>query len=706
MQLKGLKIKNYRKFKTKEIEFKPGLNIIFGENEAGKSTISKAIMTAFFADPTTRAKKFFSEVKNWDESEKTNSVSNLPKLELLFELSGKEYFLLKDFQKKEAVIESKDGSETYEGMSSFNTFIYKIFGFTSQDVYDSTGFIKHEQLINISRTNDFYSAVQNASNQIETKENIHQVLDGIEKESSEIQRGVKSLAKNPGPIKYGLQQKADLELKLNELIKRRERVNITLKNKNEASEKVEDLKEKIKKIENLLENNKKFEYAKSDIKLINQRLERIENDLTTIEGLDAQIATNTVKIENFNNIKKTNIDELILEVKKINEEIRLRGETIIELDYELKTISQKLLALKKDITVYIGLVFLVLGVVFSIAMKNFWIGIVPVLGGLFMIAWQVYMINFSKNIKKEKELKNKLENLNSIQQTSQDKLDLILEKYGFDSIEDIYSAKSTMMSYATNIQNLKKLKENVLNGRNIDELRKDQTKLFLKKKEIEVTELTSDVKNSKLISEEYQLKVRELEMLKEELDKQQKLLYLSEADIKAADVPEEEILEVKVKLEQTQKDLDYFQRKVKILEKIKEYITKASNDTLSMVSGVLKVDMEKYLPMITNNKYEKVKIDEKFNIQVYETTYKRWVKPENNLSSGAVDQIYFLIRLAFFKLLLKKGKLFLILDDPFVNYDSKRLENAMNILKEEQKDYQILLFTNNKDIQEGNMIRL
>ena len=48
MKIDNIKINGFGKIKNKEIEFKDGINIVYGANEAGKSTILKFIMSMFY----------------------------------------------------------------------------------------------------------------------------------------------------------------------------------------------------------------------------------------------------------------------------------------------------------------------------------------------------------------------------------------------------------------------------------------------------------------------------------------------------------------------------------------------------------------------------------------------------------------------------------------------------------------------------------
>jgi uncharacterized protein YhaN len=71
------------------------------------------------------------------------------------------------------------------------------------------------------------------------------------------------------------------------------------------------------------------------------------------------------------------------------------------------------------------------------------------------------------------------------------------------------------------------------------------------------------------------------------------------------------------------------------------------------------------------------------------------------LSGGAYDQLYLSIRLALGDRMLKGGKAFFIMDDPFIKSDKKRLQAQMNILKRiSQLGWQIMYFTAKDEVKE------
>ena len=72
MKINKIKINSYGKLKNKEINLENNLNIIYGENESGKSTLLKFILNIFYG--ASRNKKGrdisdFEKYKPWDSEE-------------------------------------------------------------------------------------------------------------------------------------------------------------------------------------------------------------------------------------------------------------------------------------------------------------------------------------------------------------------------------------------------------------------------------------------------------------------------------------------------------------------------------------------------------------------------------------------------------------------------------------------------------------
>ena len=72
MKINKLKINSYGKLQNKEINLEDKINIIYGENESGKSTILKFILNSFYgASKNKKGKEVsdFEQYKPWNTDE-------------------------------------------------------------------------------------------------------------------------------------------------------------------------------------------------------------------------------------------------------------------------------------------------------------------------------------------------------------------------------------------------------------------------------------------------------------------------------------------------------------------------------------------------------------------------------------------------------------------------------------------------------------
>ena len=96
MKINRLKINSYGKLKEKEIELKDGINIIYGQNETGKSTLINFIINSFYGISKNKKGKEISDYdkyKPWIGEEFSGKVE--------YELDNKEKFeIYRDFNKK------------------------------------------------------------------------------------------------------------------------------------------------------------------------------------------------------------------------------------------------------------------------------------------------------------------------------------------------------------------------------------------------------------------------------------------------------------------------------------------------------------------------------------------------------------------------------------------------------------------------------
>lgn len=93
---------------------------------------------------------------------------------------------------------------------------------------------------------------------------------------------------------------------------------------------------------------------------------------------------------------------------------------------------------------------------------------------------------------------------------------------------------------------------------------------------------------------------------------------------------------------------------------------------------------------LTAGKYDKVQLDRQLRITVHPTGSPVF-RPLSYLSSGTVDQLYLALRLAISELLIPEAPI--VLDDALVYFDDKRAALALETLRELSKTRQVLIFT-------------
>lgn len=101
-----------------------------------------------------------------------------------------------------------------------------------------------------------------------------------------------------------------------------------------------------------------------------------------------------------------------------------------------------------------------------------------------------------------------------------------------------------------------------------------------------------------------------------------------------------------------------------------------------------------YFAQLTGRSGRTVQVDEQFGITVVDDGISCAV---NQLSQGARDQLYISLRLSVADLLAGNITLPFIFDDPFLNWDSERLNNMKNKLEALSASRQVLILSHRKD---------
>jgi DNA repair exonuclease SbcCD ATPase subunit len=156
---------------------------------------------------------------------------------------------------------------------------------------------------------------------------------------------------------------------------------------------------------------------------------------------------------------------------------------------------------------------------------------------------------------------------------------------------------------------------------------------------------------------------------------------------------EEDLLQVREELEFLSEKRERLLRKAKALQLASRWMEEATSATLSTAARRLENRIGEFMGKITEGRYTKIQVDEgTFGIRVWSPEKEGEVEAEV-LSRGTVDQLYLAARLSLVEIICDDCRPPLLLDDPFVTFDSRRLEKAMEVIKDFSRGKQIIIFT-------------
>lgn len=297
MKINNLKINGFGKLKDKEIEFSNGINIVYGENEAGKSSMLKFITSMFYGASKNKNGK---EISDFDKYKPWQTEEFSGKIEYQLD-NGESFEVFREFKKKNAIIYNSKKEDISRNFKIDKTkgieFFEEQTGIDEETFYNTA--ITEQEGIKLSRSSQ-NSIVQKISNLVSSgDDNISykKSLEKISKRQNE-EVGTERTSQRPinnveTKIRKLLDQKRNLELYRENIYDNSiEKEQLKLEEKDEETK-----KEFLKEIKNKLDNNRvKSAEINFNRNLENDYSEKINELNKKIEG--AQINDSIERLDN------------------------------------------------------------------------------------------------------------------------------------------------------------------------------------------------------------------------------------------------------------------------------------------------------------------------------------------------------------------------------------------------------------------------
>lgn len=653
MKIKNIKINSFGNLENKEIELSDNINLIYGKNEAGKSTLLKFITNSFYGTSRNKKGREFSDYdryKPWGKEDFSGKIK--------YELDNKEqYEVYREFGKKNPKIYNNNLEDISKNFSIDknlgNQFFYE------QTKVDEPTFLSTiasmQQEVKLEK-NSQNTLVQKMANIAGTGEDNVSYKKAIEKLYKKQLDEVGTYRSQGKPINVA-------QNKLNELKNKKQELDNFKDIKYDLEEKKFDIEEEIKKDEIKIEILKK-------VKKIN------ENEAIEFEKLQYNISL----------IKKDEreILELIREKNSILKDNSIESEDFLIKEYNEKIASLDKVKEERKNSVKIGIkkyviltaIILLINIMSFILLKNSSIKYI----GIFAFLLIPILYTLEKNKIKEQELikKNKEELNKKIEENKKlavfEKNKKILEEI------NIINAKIEIFEKdkREQLKIMEETKEKIESLKNIEKEKlknsyRDRIDIYEVNKLINSENLENTIDNIENKINEGRLDLHRIDLNKDNI------------------LPQlEDLAKIEEEITITEEEYDELIKKNNAMIVVKQALEQAYEKMKNTVTPKFTSNLSANIAKISNGKYNNVSINDENGLMV-ELSSGEYVSAER-LSLGTIDQLYLSLRLSM-NTEVSNENMPVILDEAFAYYDDERLENILKYLADNYSDKQIIILT-------------
>ncbi|MBE6903566.1 MAG: hypothetical protein E7480_03055 [Ruminococcaceae bacterium] len=718
MKIKFLNLTSFGKFSNKKIELSDGLNIVYGKNEAGKTTFFSFIRFMLYGLSKTKGNLSIPEYKQyipWDKETVEGSMD--------FETDGRILRISKS-QKKTSVQATLTNAATADPINDINAkeIGKDVFG-VNVDTFTSTAFIRQNDL-EIGSNAELEGKLNNLAFGGDEKTSYNDAKSKIDKALTKLTRPSGLIANKRNEI-----------IKLNdeliaskELISSQNELNDNVNNIQKECYEIENKIKELEKIYNALQANdalKKLENIQSvenELKEYTDRLNAVEkslnnideNQLENIKALVSQLSIYEQRIEFCKLQLSQNKHQLEIKEKQT--------ESYSIIDGKENQINSSIKSAEK--TKNIPLIVITL-LAFLVGVGTFIAGIIINLIACIVVGVLLTVSTFI------------LLAFLIIGDTKASKLNKIAKSYGCIDYNQLILKISQLESLKKEIDFYKSEAERYLTQKNNEEQSREKLLQQIKDSGLfenqEINEInlkafctqTEELLTRRKICQQNVLNVQNnLNMLTDGIDiGELKNLSLQKeslnGEFSAQKVFEElkekrELLQAKIQImaelknqcqsifighrmpDEISGDIYVQSEKLKKLENQREILSAvgiALDKAYQKISLVFAPQMcqkaSEYFNKISNGNRELL-INSKNEIIIRENDFEREF---DFFSTGTKDAAYISARIAVCQLIYGQNKPPIIIDDAFAHFDNERMKQAVLLLKEICSEEQIILFT-------------
>lgn len=670
MVLKHLEIKRFKCWQSLSVDFAPGLNVITGPNESGKSTLRAALMAVLFGNPTS-VSEAVDRWTSWAQPERCEL-----KLEYTNQ-AGLPCQLRKDFSEHKVFLIK--GEEQFKTAKVIQQEITDDLGISSEEFYALCASLDSKTLSDLGQARkQVGKMLAGLMTGAESGSDVLQAIKRLDEDLKELNKGLTSPSKTPGPLKACRERLTQLTADSHQLETEIESRRVREQKFTDLNLKVNAGLENLKNLEQVLAVNRKLtetrkrheELAKQDqgfeqLKLKQERLERERSELQARLAADAASC-----------LTPSDWEEVRAHLARASQ---------LALDNPLPGETKKPEPVSWLWPAGVGLA----GLGMLLVWKWTGMGLLALTAGLFAI-----FLGWQQRRSRQASTQARDEALRQIQQKNQALLQerqAWLARTGLTP-ETLLQALPACQKFAQEMAALER------SLREIEPVDEAQWKIVRRELRLAQDVLEDPALTMLLLKpQEVAQKERERQILSDQVEEQRRERDRLQAILDHVALHQDGLAELEEKIAETRERLSYLEQQAHVRQLAGEGLEQARRATLHPARQILENEAGSLLGMISRERYTQVSVDdEDLACRVFIPDTQRWEDP-GVLSQGTFDQFYLSLRLALGDILAGGKKPPLLLDDPFSAFDADRQARFLDWLKIRSRQQQVLIFTCRQD---------
>ncbi len=690
MRITKLHVQGVRRHESLDIAPAPGLTVIRGPNEAGKSTVQTAIEMALFRKCTSTSKEL-QDLRTWGSTDD-------PMVRLDFEHEGKPGHLVKHFAGARGSVELAVDGQVFDDPGQVDLVVTEITGLASEKFLRSTASVRHQELVDLDK------------DEAALRDRLQQSISGADQGTQTAHRRLTEIVRryrsegtrNPGLLRRERDTlerlRADLasgETALSQL--ERDRTALAL-----AHDRRVELDGRLAHDQDAVDQG--------------ERAVRLETSATDAEAryfrlrqaVDLQARITAAERDHASAMPLPDLRDAARRVKELQFQIQ-ELEVAMELRGDLPDTADVIRPPRWQPVALGAMIALVAAVLAGGAGLT---GIVPTSIGLGLAAvllvaaiglgvWSARMARRVHAVRiqaqlQEAEIARRLAGRSREEEQlkeSRRERDALLLSMG---VPDVYAADALLEREAAHgaaIDEIRAEMRGVLAGVTVSgdlAAERDRAAAEMDQSRHALSGL-GGVSSDPAAARERALRTLRQTQTEREAAIQEEGQAQGRVDQNTIDA--DTVATTAEAVSASEEKLEAMERRLRVYELTLSALDAAEGYTVKKAARYLEEHMGEAIARITDRRYTQVQVDEQdLSFQVWSPERDGWI-PVQQLSQGTLDQVYLAARLGLVRQVTQERNPPLIFDDPFVTFDEERARRSAELLRDLARDHQVLYLT-------------